>query len=165
MARTSWPIGLRCRRSRRDFRPRPSIVFPLRVNRWGWLAPLAAIALLLAERRRPQPGAGAGAASARRAGGGRGPAPGGVRTRDAGNGRSATSCHAAPGRPREIERLGARMESGALSRGEALGQLAPDWVNPSIRSGCRRWRRQHSLAAAIRDRARAARSARPRPRA
>ena len=101
---------------------RAGLVFPLQVNRWGRLAPLAAAALLLVSvldlnwMQAPVPhevdeqvvseGQRLGAfgremqARARRD-----KLPRSVR-------------QAAP-----LERLGARMESGALSRGEALGQL------------------------------------------
>ena len=77
----------------------PWLVFPLRVNRWGWLAPLAATALLLVSVIDLHPGAGAGASErstsgwwARASAWGRS----GARCR---HGRSVTSCHAAPGRP------------------------------------------------------------------
>ncbi len=102
--------------------PRPARVFPLRVNRWGRLAPLAAAALLLAsvvdlERMQAV-------------------APQGVDEQVVSEGRRlgafGREMQARARRdelPRsekqagELERLGARMESGALSRGEALGQL------------------------------------------
>jgi hypothetical protein len=100
----------------------PGRLFPLRVNRWGRLAPLAAIALLLVSvvdltwMQAPVPrevdeqvvregqrlGA-FGRAMQERARRDRLP-------------RSARQAQ-------QIERLGARMESGALNRGEALGQL------------------------------------------
>jgi len=100
----------------------PGAVFPLRVNRWGWLSPLAATALLLAavvELDRPQA-----------------PAP---RTPDlrvvsegerlGAFGRAMKERAARERLPRsarqgaELERLGARMEGGAISRDQALGEL------------------------------------------
>lgn len=101
---------------------RPWLVFPLRVNRWGMLLPLPAAALLLVsvlDLNRTQPtvprevdervvsegqrlSAFARAMQARA-------------KRDALT-RSATQAAG-------LERLGARMESGALSRGQALEQL------------------------------------------
>lgn len=100
----------------------PWRVFPLRVNRWGWLAPLAATALLLASvidlnRMQTQ-------------------VPQAVDERVVGEGRRlgefGRTMQARAERdklPRsarqagELERLGARMEGGALSRSQALGQL------------------------------------------
>jgi hypothetical protein len=100
----------------------PGTVFPLRVNRWGRLAPLAATALLLASVVDPLP-----------------IAPSQLRELDeqvAGEGRRLGAYGRAmqeraerdelPRSARQaarIERLGARMGSGALSRSEALGQL------------------------------------------
>jgi hypothetical protein len=100
----------------------PGRLFPLRVNRWGRLSPLAAIALLLVSvidlnwiqapvprevdeqvvREGQRLGA-FGRAMQERARRDRLP-------RSAGQGA-------------QLERLGTRMESGALNRGEALGQL------------------------------------------
>ena len=100
----------------------PWRVFPLRVNRWGWLAPLAATALLLAsvidlDRMQTQ-------------------VPQAVDERVVGEGRRlgefgrAMQARAERDKlPRSAKqaarlgRLGARMEGGALSRGQALGQL------------------------------------------
>ena len=100
----------------------PWRVFPLRVNRWGWLAPLAATALLLAgvvDLNRMQ-------AQVRQA----------VDERVVGEGRRlgefgrAMQARAERDKlPRsarqaeQLERLGARMQGGALSRSQALGQL------------------------------------------
>lgn len=100
----------------------PWRVFPLRVNRWGWLAPLAATALLLAsviDLNRMQT-----------------PVPQAVDERVVGEGRRlgefgrAMQARAERDKlPRsarqaaQLERLGARMEGGALSRSQALGQL------------------------------------------
>jgi hypothetical protein len=102
--------------------PRPGKVFPFRVNRWGRLAPVAAMALLLA---------GAVDLSWVQA-----PVPREVDEQVVSEGRRlgafGREMQARAKRdelPRserqagELERLGARMESGALSRGEALGQL------------------------------------------
>jgi hypothetical protein len=97
-------------------------VFPLRVNRWGWLAPLAATALLLASvidldrMQAPPPQA----LDARVVGEGR---------RLAEVGRAMQERAERDKLPRsarqaaQLERLGARMEGGALSRSQALGQL------------------------------------------
>lgn len=100
----------------------PWRVFPLRVNRWGWLAPLAATALLLASvidlnRMQTQ-------------------APQALDERVVGEGRRlgefgrAMQARAERDKlPRsakqatQLERLGARMQGGALSRSQALGQL------------------------------------------
>ena len=100
----------------------PWRVFPLRVNRWGWLAPLAATALLLAsvidlDRMQTQ-------------------VPQAVDERVVGEGRRlgefgrAMQARAERDKlPRsarqavQLERLGARMQGGALSRSQALGQL------------------------------------------
>jgi hypothetical protein len=100
----------------------PGRLYPLRVNRWGRLAPLAAIALLLVSgidlnwMRAPAPrevdeqvvreGQRLGAF-------------GREMQERAKRGRLPRSERQA----RQLERLGARMESGALARGEALGQL------------------------------------------
>jgi hypothetical protein len=97
-------------------------VFPLRVNRWGRLAPLAALALLLAavvELDRHQA-----------------PAPSGADPRVVSEGerlgafgRAMRERAAREQLPRsarqavELERLGSRMESGALSRSQAVGEL------------------------------------------
>lgn len=101
---------------------RPGSVFPLQVNRWGRLAPLAAVALLLAsvvDLNRMQA-----------------PLPREVDEKVVSEGqRLGAYGRAMQGRakrdklPRserqaaQIERLGARMESGALSRDQALEQL------------------------------------------
>jgi len=100
----------------------PGRVFPLRVNRWGWLAPLAATALLLVSvidlnRMKTQ-------------------APQAVDERVVGEGQRLGEFGRAmqaraerdqlPRSARQaahLERLGARMQSGALSRSQALGQL------------------------------------------
>jgi hypothetical protein len=99
-----------------------ALVFPLRVNRWGRLAPVAAAALLLAgvldlDWRRPQ-------------------APPEVDERVVSEGqRLGAFARAMQDRARReqlprsdrqarsLERLGARMESGALARAQALEQL------------------------------------------
>lgn len=101
---------------------RPRLLFPLRVNRWGRLAPLAATALLLTsvvDIDRMQ-----------------GSAPLEVDEKVVGEGRSLGAYgremqerarrNELPRSGRQaawIERLGARMESGALSRDQALEQL------------------------------------------
>jgi hypothetical protein len=100
----------------------PGRLFPLRVNRWGRLAPLAAIALLLA--------------SAVDLGWMQAPAPREVDEQVVREGqRLGAFGRAMQERARrdrlprsarqaqQLERLGAHMESGALARGEALGQL------------------------------------------
>ncbi len=100
----------------------PGRLFPLRVNRWGRLAPLAAIALLLV--------------SAIDLNWMRAPAPREVDEqvvregqRLGAFGREMQERAKREQLPRsarqaeQLERLGARMESGALNRGEALGQL------------------------------------------
>jgi hypothetical protein len=100
----------------------PGRLFPLRVNRWGRLSPLAAIALLLVSAidlnwmQAPAPrevdeqvvrvGQRLGAF-------GRAMQERAKRDRLPRSARQAA----------QLERLGARMESGALGRGEALGQL------------------------------------------
>ena len=100
----------------------PWRVFPLRMNRWGWLAPLAATALLLAsliDLNRMQT-----------------PVPQAADERVVGEGRRlgefgrAMQARAERDKlPRsarqavQLERLGARMQGGALSRSQALGQL------------------------------------------
>jgi hypothetical protein len=101
---------------------RPRLVFPLRVNRWGRLAPLAATALLLVAVVDFGQLQGSGATP--------------LDEHVAAEGqRLATFARAMQARsereelPRSakqasaIERLGARMESGALSRSETLQQL------------------------------------------
>ncbi len=102
---------------------RPGLVFPLRVNRWGRLAPLAAIALVLVSVL-DFDGAQAPAASHQ----------GDERVVSEGQ-RLGDFARAMQARARrdellrsarqatQIERLGARMEGGALSRAQALGQL------------------------------------------
>jgi hypothetical protein len=100
----------------------PGAVFPLRVNRWGWLAPLAATALLLASvvelDRTSVPAPRAPDARVVSEG-----------ERLGAFGRAMQERAARERLPRsarqggELERLGARMESGALSRGQALGEL------------------------------------------
>lgn len=101
---------------------RPGLVFPLRVNRWGRLAPLAATALLLAgvlDLNRMQA-----------------PAPRKVdeRVADEGQrlsafGREMQARATRENLPRsakqaeQLERLGARMEGGGLTRSESLGLL------------------------------------------
>jgi len=100
----------------------PGRLFPLRVNRWGRLAPLAAIALLLV--------------SAIDLNWIQAPAPREVDEqvvregqRLGAFGREMQERAKRERLPRserqaeQLERLGARMESGALARGEALGQL------------------------------------------
>ena len=100
----------------------PWLVFPLRVNRWGWLAPLAATALLLVsvvDLNRVQA-----------------PVPQAVDERVVNEGQRlgefgrAMQARAERDKlPRsarqaaQLERLGVRMQSGALSRSQALGQL------------------------------------------
>jgi hypothetical protein len=101
----------------------PGAVFPLRVNRWGWLAPLAATALLLASVIEVDRAAQA-------------PAPRAPDERVVSEGerlgafgRAMQERAARERLPRsarqgaELERLGARMESGALSRSQAVGEL------------------------------------------
>jgi hypothetical protein len=101
---------------------RPALVFPLRVNRWGRLAPLAAITLVLASivelpaLREPAP------------------RPLDVRVVEEGQrlgefGRAMRSraereklARSTP-QAAALERLGARMQSGALSRSQALDEL------------------------------------------
>lgn len=101
---------------------RPGVVFPLHVNRWGRMAPVAAAALLLVsviDLNRVQT-----------------PLPQEVDEQVVGEGRRlgtfGREMQARAKRdelPRserqaeQLERLGARMESGALSRGDALEQL------------------------------------------
>jgi uncharacterized membrane protein YqjE len=101
---------------------RAGMVFPLRLGRWGGLAPLAAVALVLVsviDFKRVQ-----------------GPAPRALDERVASEGRRlgafgrAMQERAARDKlPRsgrqggELERLGARMEAGAMSRRQALGEL------------------------------------------
>ena len=100
----------------------PGRLFPLRVNRWGRLAPLGAIALLLVavidlnwiqapvprevDEQVVREGQRLGAFGREMQ----------ERARRDQLPRSA-------GRAAQLERLGTRMESGALNRGEALGQL------------------------------------------
>jgi hypothetical protein len=101
---------------------RPGLVFPLRVNRWGMLAPVAAMALLLA-----------GVLDLDRI---QAPAPRKVDERVAEEGQRLSAfgreMHARATRdklPRsakqaeQLERLGVRMEGGGLTRGESLGLL------------------------------------------
>jgi hypothetical protein len=101
----------------------PGAVFPLRVNRWGWLAPLAATALLLATVIEVDRAVQA-------------PAPHAPDERVVSEGerlgafgRAMQERAARERLPRsarqgaELERLGARMESGALSRSQAVGEL------------------------------------------
>ena len=103
---------------------RPRTVFPLRVNRWGWLVPLAATALVLVSV------ADLGGMQVRS------PAPAKVDEQVVGEGerlgafgREMQARARRDQLPRstrqaeQIERLGARMQSGALDRSEALGQL------------------------------------------
>ncbi|HET9664322.1 MAG TPA: hypothetical protein VFP00_08835 [Burkholderiales bacterium] len=101
---------------------RPWLVFPLRVNRWGWLLPLPAAALLLVsvlDLSRTQP-----------------TVPREVDERVVSEGQRLSAFARAmqarakrdalprsAGQATGLERLGARMESGALSRGQALEQL------------------------------------------
>ncbi len=101
---------------------RPGTVFPLRVNRWGWLAPLAATALLLVsvvDLSGVQP-----------------PTPHQVDEQVVGEGQRLSAFgremqaraqrEKLPRSTRQaarLEKLGAHMESGALSRDQALGQL------------------------------------------
>jgi hypothetical protein len=101
----------------------PAAVFPLRVNRWGWLAPLAATALLLAaviEVDRAVQAPAPRAPDARVVSEGE---------RLGAFGRAMQERAARDRLPRsarqgaELERLGARMESGALSRSQAVGEL------------------------------------------
>ena len=101
---------------------RPGAVFPLRVNRWGRLAPLAATALLLAsviELDHVQAPA-VHAPDARVVSEGE---------RLGAFGRAMHERAAREKLPRsarqgaELERLGARMEGGTLSRSNALGEL------------------------------------------
>jgi hypothetical protein len=102
--------------------PRPGTVFPFRVNRWGRLAPVAAMALLLAGT------VDLGWVQA--------PPPSEVDEQVVSEGRRlgafGREMQARAKRdelPRserqagQLERLGARMEGGALSRDEALGEL------------------------------------------
>lgn len=100
----------------------PWRVFPLRVNRWGWLAPLAATALLLVsvadlnrvrapvfqtlDKQVVSEGQRLGAFA---------------REMQARAERDKLPRSTRQGA--QLERLGARMESGALSRSEALGRL------------------------------------------
>jgi hypothetical protein len=102
---------------------RPGTVFPLRVNRWGWLAPLAATALLLVsvvDLSGVQP-----------------PVPHTVDEQVVGEGQrlgafgremqARARRDKLPRSTRQaarVEKLGAHMESGALTRDQALGQLA-----------------------------------------
>jgi hypothetical protein len=101
----------------------PGAVFPLRVNRWGWLAPLAATALLLAaviEVDRAVQAPVPRAPDARVVSEGeRLGAFGRAMQERAARERLPRSARQAA----ELERLGARMESGALSRSQAVGEL------------------------------------------
>jgi hypothetical protein len=101
----------------------PWAVFPLRVNRWGWLAPLVATALLLAavievDRAAQAPSPRAPdervVSEGERLG-----AFGRAMQERAARERLPRSARQAA----ELERLGARMESGALSRTQAVGEL------------------------------------------
>lgn len=101
---------------------RPRLLFPLRVNRWGQLAPLAATALLLAsaidlDRMQAPPAREVDekvVSEGRRLG-----AYGRSMQERARHDKLPRSA----GQAAQIERLGARMESGALSRDQALEQL------------------------------------------
>ena len=102
--------------------PRPRTVFPFRVNRWGRLAPVAAVALLLAVAvdldwmHAPVPlEVDEQVVSEGRRLGAFGREMQARAKRD--------DLPRSERRAGELERLGARMESGALSRGEALGRL------------------------------------------
>jgi len=98
------------------------LVFPFQVNRWGRLAPLAATALLLVSvvdlnwMQAPAPHAvdEQVVSEGQRLG-----AFGRAMQERARRNQLPRSARQAA----ELERLGARMESGALTRGEALGQL------------------------------------------
>lgn len=101
----------------------PGAVFPLRVNRWGWLAPLAATALLLAavievDRAVQAPAPRAPDARVVSEGERLGAFARAMQERAA---RERLPRSARQGA--ELERLGARMESGALSRSQAVGEL------------------------------------------
>jgi hypothetical protein len=101
---------------------RPWAVFPLRVNRWGWLAPLAAAALLLAsvvDLDRVQTPVRQAVDEQVTAEGQRLGEFGRAMQERAERDKLPRSATQAA----QIERLGARMESGALSRGQAMGQL------------------------------------------
>jgi hypothetical protein len=102
---------------------RPGTVFPLRVNRWGWLAPLAATALLLVsvvDLSAVQP-----------------PTPHKVDEQVVGEGQRLSAFgremqaraqrDKLPRSTRQaarLEKLGAHMQSGTLARDQALGELA-----------------------------------------
>jgi hypothetical protein len=100
----------------------PGRVFPLRVNRWGRLSPLAATALLLVsaidlswmQAPVPREVDEQVVSEGQRLG-----AFGRAMQERARRDRLPRSA----GQAARLERLGARMESGALARGEALGQL------------------------------------------
>src|SRR5688572_16287803 len=101
----------------------PWAVFPLRVNRWGWLAPLAATALLLAavievDRTAQAPAPRAPDERVVSEGERLGAFGRAMQERAAREQLPRSATQAA-----ELERLGARMESGALSRGQAVGEL------------------------------------------
>jgi hypothetical protein len=100
----------------------PWAVFPLRVNRWGRLAPLAALALLLAavvEVDRLQAPAPHTPDARVVSEGERLGAFGRAMQERAARGQLPRSARQAA----ELERLAARMESGALSRSQAVGDL------------------------------------------
>ena len=101
---------------------RPNAVFPLRINRWGWVAPLAATALLLAVvvdldvRRAAAPAKvdeHVVRAGERLGSFGREMQARAERDRLPHSGREGA----------QLERLGAHMQSGDLDREQALGQL------------------------------------------
>jgi hypothetical protein len=100
----------------------PGRVFPLQVNRWGRLSPLAAVALLLVsaidlnwmQASAPREVDEQVVSEGQRLG-----AFGRAMQERARRERLPRSARQAA----QLERLGARMESGALTRGEALGQL------------------------------------------
>ncbi|HEY5656857.1 MAG TPA: hypothetical protein VIY27_03620 [Myxococcota bacterium] len=100
----------------------PGRLFPLRVNRWGRLAPLAAIALLLVggidlnwmQASAPREVDEQVVREGQRLG-----AFGRAMQERARREKLPRSARQAG----QVERLGARMESGALNRGEALGEL------------------------------------------
>lgn len=101
---------------------RPTLVFPLRVNRWGRLAPLAAITLVLASivelptlhEPAPRPLDARVVDEGKRLGEfGRDMQARAERDKLPRSARQATA----------LERLGARMQGGALSRSQALAEL------------------------------------------
>ncbi len=102
--------------------PDPGAVFPLRVNRWGQLAPLAAMALLLAsviEVDRAQAPAASAPDERVVSEGERLGAFGRAMQERAARERLPRSARQGA----ELERLGTRMGSGALSRSQAVGEL------------------------------------------